>query len=119
MKQTAIKVLDEKDLEFIEALRNLKVPGTWLHYLLFGERKRSDFQRDRNGNKHEAARSKHRNACIAAKITGSNKRNIKAEGKGRPMIVYKFNVPLRNDHTATMKKKKAGSWPGPLRPSRG
>ena len=68
MKQTAIKVLDETDLEFIEALRNLKVPrnvATLITYLANANEATS--REDRSGNKLEAAGSEHRYACTTPK----------------------------------------------------
>ena len=94
MKQTAIKVLDEKDLEFIEALRNLKVPrnvATLITYLANAN--------EATSRKIEVGTNMRQpEVSIGMRALRQNnwveQRNIKAEGKGRPMIVYKFNVPL-------------------------
>ena len=94
MKQTAIKVLDEKDLEFIEALRNLKVPrnvATLISYLANANEATSrEIEMGTNMRQPEVSigmRALRQNNWV-------EQRNIKAEGKGRPMIVYKLNVPL-------------------------
>ena len=94
MKQTAIKVLDEKDLEFIEALRNLKVPrnvATLISYLANAN--------EATSRKIEVGTNMRQpEVSIGMRALRQNnwveQRNIKAEGKGRPMIVYKLNVPL-------------------------
>ena len=68
MKQTAIKVLDEKDLEFVEALRSLKVPRNVATLITFLANANEATSREiEDGNKHEAARSEHSNAYIAPK----------------------------------------------------
>ena len=94
MKQTSVKVLDEKDLEFIEALRNLKVPrnvASLITYLADANEATSrEIEMGTNLRQPEVSigmRTLRQNNWI-------EQRNIKAEGKGRPMIVYKLNVPL-------------------------
>jgi predicted transcriptional regulator len=100
IKQTSVKVLDEKDLEFIEALRNLKVPrnvAALIAYLADANEATSrEIEMGTNLRQPEvsiAMRSLRQNNWV-------DERNIKAEGKGRPMIVYKLGVPLKSiiDH---------------------
>ena len=94
MKQTAIKVLDENDLEFIEALRNLKVPRNVASLITYlantNEATSREIEVGTNLRQPEVSigmRALRQNNWV-------EQRNIKAEGKGRPMIVYKLNVPL-------------------------
>jgi predicted transcriptional regulator len=96
IKQTSVKVLDEKDLEFIEALRNLKVPrnvAALITYLADANEATSrEIEMGTNLRQPEvsiAMRSLRQNNWV-------DERNIKAEGKGRPMIVYKLGVPLKS-----------------------
>jgi len=96
MKQTSIRVLDDKDLEFIEALRNLKVPrnvATLITYLANANEATSrEIEMGTNLRQPEVS--------IAMRSLRQNKwveeRDIKAEGKGRPMKVYKLGVPLES-----------------------
>jgi predicted transcriptional regulator len=86
--------LDEKDLEFIEALRNLKVPrnvASLITYLANTQEATSrDIEVGTNLRQPEVSigmRALRQNNWV-------EQRNIKADGKGRPMIVYKLNVPI-------------------------
>jgi predicted transcriptional regulator len=88
--------LDEKDLEFIEALRNLKVPrnvASLITYLAGANEATSrEIEMGTNLRQPEVSigmRTLRQNNWI-------EQRNIKADGKGRPMIVYKLNVPLNS-----------------------
>jgi predicted transcriptional regulator len=96
MKQTSIRVLDERDLEFIEALRNLKVPrnvATLITYLANANEATSrEIELGTNLRQPEVS--------IAMRALRQNnwvkEHDIKREGKGRPMIVYKLGVPLKS-----------------------
>jgi predicted transcriptional regulator len=96
IKQTSVKVLDEKDLEFIEALRNLKVPrnvAALITYLADGNEATSrEIEMGTNLRQPEVS--------IAMRTLRQNnwveERDIKAEGKGRPMKVYKLGLPLKS-----------------------
>jgi predicted transcriptional regulator len=94
IKQTSVKVLDEKDLEFIDALRNLKVPrnvATLITYLAnTNEATSREIEVGTNMRQPEVSigmRALRQNNWV-------EQRNIKMEGKGRPMIIYKLNVPI-------------------------
>jgi predicted transcriptional regulator len=96
MKQTSIRVLDERDLEFIEALRNLKVSrnvATLITYLANASEATSrEIEIGTNLRQPEvsiAMRSLRQNNWV-------EEHDIKREGKGRPMIVYKLGVPLES-----------------------
>lgn len=96
MKQTSIRVLDDTDLEFIEALRNLKVPrnvATLITYLSSANEATSrEIEVGTNLRQPEVS--------IAMRALRQNKwveeREIKSEGKGRPMKVYKLGMPLES-----------------------
>jgi predicted transcriptional regulator len=96
MKQTSIRVLDDTDQEFIEALRNLKVSrnvATLITYLANASEATSrEIEVGTNLRQPEVS--------IAMRTLRQNKwveeREIKAEGKGRPMKVYKLGVPLES-----------------------
>ena len=94
MKQTSIKVLDDKDREFIEALRNLNVPrnvATLITYLAnVTETSSREIEMGTNLRQPEVS--------IAMRTLRQNnwveERDTKKEGKGRPMKVYKISVPI-------------------------
>lgn len=94
IKQTSVKVLDEKDLEFIEALRTLKVPrnvAALITYL-------ADINEATSREIEVGTNMRQPEVSIAMRSLRQNKwveeRDIKVEGKGRPMKVYKLSVPL-------------------------
>ena len=94
MKHTAIKVLDENDLEFIEALRNLKVPRNVATLITFlanaSEATSREVEMGTNLRQPEVS--------IAMRTLRQNnwveENDIKKEGKGRPMKIYKIGVPI-------------------------
>ena len=94
IKQTAIKTLDENELEFIEALRNLNVPrnvATLITYLANANEATSrEIEVGTNLRQPEVS--------IAMRALRQNnwvdERDIKTEVKGRPMTVYKLGVPI-------------------------
>ena len=96
MKQTSIKVLDDKDRDFIDAMRNLKVPrnvATLITYLAnVTETSSREIEVGTNLQQPEVS--------IAMRTLRQNNwvddRNINADGKGRPTIVYKLRVPLES-----------------------
>jgi predicted transcriptional regulator len=88
-------VLDEKDLEFIDTLRSLEVPrnvATLITYLANANEVTS--------REIEIGTSlRQPEVSIAMRTLRQNKwideRDVKAEGKGRPMKVYKLSVPIQ------------------------
>jgi len=94
MKQTSVKVLDERDLEFIEALRNLNVPRNVATLITFlsnaSEATSREVEMGTNLRQPEVS--------IAMRTLRQNnwveERDTKKEGKGRPMKVYKIGVPI-------------------------
>jgi predicted transcriptional regulator len=94
MKQTTIKALDDKDLEFIETLRNLKVPRNVAALITYlsNERRASSIEIEMGTNIRQPEVS------IGMRVLRKNnwveEEHIKAAGKGRPMIVSKLRVPI-------------------------
>ena len=88
-------MLDEKDLEFIDALRSLDVPrnvATLITYLAnTNEVTSRDIEIGTSLRQPEVS--------IAMRTLRQNKwvdeRDVKAEGKGRPMKAYKLSVPIQ------------------------
>ncbi len=96
IKQTSVKVLDERDLEFIDALRNLNVPrnvAALITYL-------ADTNEATSREIEMGTDLRQPEVSIGMRTLRQNnwieQRNIKADGKGRPMIVYKLSVSLNS-----------------------
>ena len=94
IRQSAINVLDDKDLEIIEALRSLGVSrnaATLITYLANMDEANSREIEMATGLRQPevsiAMRTLRQNNWI-------NEREIKAKGKGRPMKVYKLSTPI-------------------------
>ena len=87
-------MLDEKDLEFVDALRSLKVPrhvAALITYLAnTNEATARDIEMGTNLRQPEVS--------IAMRTLRQNnwvtEHDVKTEGKGRPMKVYKLSVPI-------------------------
>lgn len=94
IRQSAVNVMDDKDLEFIEALRSLKVPrgvAALITYLAnVSEASSRDIEMGTDLRQPEVS--------IAMRTLRQNnwvtEREVKAEGKGRPMKVYKLGMPI-------------------------
>jgi predicted transcriptional regulator len=86
--------LDEKDLEFVDALRSLNVPrnvATMITYLANTDEVTSrEIEMGTNLRQPEVS--------IGMRTLRENnwveERDIKAGGKGRPMRIYKLGVPI-------------------------
>jgi len=94
IKEDAVKVLDEKDLEFIDALRSLKVPRNVAALIIYlanvNEATSKDIEVATNLRQPEVSigmRTLRQNNWI-------EQRNVKTDGKGRPRILYRLNVPI-------------------------
>src|SRR5512137_2031807 len=94
IKQSTVKVLDDKDLEFVEALRSLNVPrnvATLITFLANADEATSrEIEMGTSMMQPEVSigmRGLRQNDWIG-------EREIKAEGKGRPMKVYRLSVPI-------------------------
>ena len=87
-------MLDEKDQEFIDALRSLNVPrnvaGLITYLANTNEATSREIETGTNLRQPEVS--------IAMRTLRQNnwieERDLKAEGKGRPMKIYKLNVPI-------------------------
>ena len=88
-------MLDEKDLEFIDALRSLNVPrnvaGLITYLANTNEATSREIETGTNLRQPEVS--------IAMRTLRQNKwideRDVKAEGKGRPTKVYKLSIPIQ------------------------
>jgi predicted transcriptional regulator len=87
-------VLDEKDLDFIDALRNVKVPRNLAALITY----LANTQEATSREIEVGTNMRQPEVSIAMRTMRQNnwveQRNIKADGKGRPTIVYKLNVPI-------------------------
>jgi predicted transcriptional regulator len=95
IRQTTVRVLDEKDLEFIDALRSLEVPrnvaGLITYLANTNEATSREIEMGTNLRQPEvsiAMRTLRQNDWI-------DERDVKTVGKGRPMRVYKLRVPIQ------------------------
>lgn len=94
IKQSTVKVLDDKDLEFIEALRSLDVQRNVASLITYlsnvDEATSRDIEMGTNLRQPEVS--------IAMRTMRNNnwveEREVKADGKGRPMKVYKLGVSI-------------------------
>ena len=94
IKQTSVKELDEKDLEFVGILRSLNVSrkvATLITYL-------SNVDEATSREIEIGSNLRQPEVSIAMRtlrnINWIEERNVKVDGKGRPMKVYKLNVPI-------------------------
>ncbi len=94
IKEDTVKVLDEKDLEFIDALRSLKVTRNVAALIIYlanvNEATSKDIEVGTNLRQPEVSigmRTLRQNNWI-------EQRNVKTDGKGRPRILYRLNVPI-------------------------
>ena len=94
MKQTAVNVLDEKDLEIIETLQSLGVPrnAAKLITCLANVTEASSREIELGTNMRQPEVS------IAMRTLRNNnwveERDVKTEGKGRPTKIYTLSVPI-------------------------
>ncbi len=94
IKQSTIKVLDDKDLEFMEVLKSLNVSrgvATLITYLAsVDEATAREIEMGTGLRQPEVSivmRTLHKNNWVV-------ERDIKTEGKGPPKKVYKLSIPL-------------------------
>ena len=94
IKQSKVNVLDDKDQEFVDALRNLDVPrsvATLITYLAnMDEATSREIEMGTNLRQPEVS--------IAMRTLRQNnwveEHDVKVGGKGRPMRIYKLGVPI-------------------------
>jgi predicted transcriptional regulator len=102
-------VLDEKDFEFIEALQSLGVPkgvaSLITNLASVNEATSREIERGTGLRQPEVSigmRTLHENKWVT-------EREVKAEGKGRPMKVYSLSIPLNKIIEHYENKKKSES----------
>ena len=87
-------MLDEKDLEFVGILRSLNVPrnvAALITYLANANEATSrEIEMGTNLQQPEVSIAMR----TLRNINWIEERNVKVDGKGRPMKVYKLNVPI-------------------------
>jgi len=108
MKQSTVKVLDEKDLEIIEALRSVDVPRNTATLITFLAN-----VSEANSREIEMATDlRQPEVSIAMRTLRNNnwveEREVKTEGKGRPMKIYTLSVPFEEiiKHYGDMKNSE-------------
>lgn len=109
IKQSAVKVLDDRDLEFIEALRSLKVPrgvAALITYLAnVDEATSREIERGTDLRQPEVS--------IAMRTLRQNnwvtERDVETEGRGRPMKIYKLSISIEEiiKHYEDVKKSES------------
>ena len=95
MKQSTVKVLDEKDLDIIDALRSVNVPRNVATLITF----LANMDEASTSREIEMATDlRQPEVSIAMRTLRNNnwlaEREIKAEGKGRPTKIYTLSVPF-------------------------
>ena len=109
IKQSTVKVLDDKDQEFIEALRSLDVQRNVASLITYlsnvDEATSREIEMGTNLRQPEVS--------IAMRTMRNNnwveEREVKADGKGRPMKVYKLGVSIEKiiQHYEDVKNNEA------------
>ncbi len=109
IKQSAVKVLDDRDLEFIEALRSLKVPrgvAALITYLAnVDEATSREIERGTDLRQPEVS--------IAMRTLRQNnwvtERDVETEGRGRPMKIYELSISIEEiiKHYEDVKKSES------------
>ncbi len=94
IRQTTVKVLDDKDMDFIEVMRSLKVPKGVAAIIIYlagvSEANSREIEIGTGLRQPEVSigmRTLHENNWVAES-------EIKSEGKGRPRKVYRLSVSL-------------------------
>lgn len=110
IKQTAVKVLDENDMDFIESLRGLKIPRGAAALITYLANNCEATSREIE----MATGISQPNVSIAMRILQENnwvtEREIRTKGKGRPKKIYNLAISIEKiiECCATKKKQRAG-----------
>ena len=109
IKQSAVDVLDEKDLEIIETLRSLKVPknvATLITYLANINEANSREIEIATGMRQPEARTAMR---TLRQNNWATEREVQTERKGLPMRIYKLSTPIETiiKHYENVKNNEA------------
>ena len=94
IKQSTVKVLDDKDMEFVDALRNLRVPRSVATLITFLAN--ADEATSREIEMGTSMRQPEVSIGMRA-LRNHNwieEHEVKGDGKGRPTKVYKLTVPI-------------------------
>ena len=94
MRESTVKILDDKDMEFVETLRSLSVPRNVATLITFlanvDEASSREIEMGSDLRQPEVS--------IAMRTLRNNnwveEREIKKDGKGRPMKVYRLTISL-------------------------
>jgi len=94
IKHSVVKMLDEKDLEFVDALRSLNVPRNVAALITYlantNEATSREIEMGTNLRQPEVSigmRTLRQNNWV-------EEHDVKLDGKGRPMKTYKLSVPI-------------------------
>ena len=94
IKHSVVKMLDEKDLEFVDALRSLNVPRNVAALITYlantNEATSREIEMGTNLRQPEVSigmRTLRQNNWV-------EEHDVKLDGKGRPMKIYKLSVPI-------------------------
>jgi len=107
MRSSEVRVFDDTDLEFIDILRNLNLSRNVASTLAF----LSNVDEATSKDLELGSQLRQPEVSIAMRELRNfgwlDEREIKKEGKGRPMKVYKLSVPMGKivDHLENQTKK--------------
>jgi predicted transcriptional regulator len=87
-------VLDDKDLELIAALRSIKVPRNVATLIIFLANANEATSREIEAGTNMRQPEVSIGMRALRQYNWIEQRNINAEGRGHPTIVYKLNVPI-------------------------
>ena len=94
IRNVIIKIADEKDLEFVQGLENLGMNRNVAGLITYLKEVKKGSSRDIE----TATGMRQPEVSIAMRTLRQNnwvtERDVKAEGKGRPMKIYKLGVPI-------------------------
>jgi predicted transcriptional regulator len=94
IKHSVVKMLDEKDLEFVDALRSLNVPRNVAMLITY----LSNVDEATSREIEIGSNLRQPEVSIAMRTLRQNnwieERDVKIDGKGRPMRIYKLGVPI-------------------------
>jgi predicted transcriptional regulator len=107
MRQFSVKVLDDNDREFVEVLRELGIPrnvASMITYLA-----NVDEATSREIEIGSSLRQPEVSIAMRTLRTHNwvEEREIKKDGKGRPMKVYKLNITLPNKSSISKTRRCA------------
>ena len=94
MRESTVKILDDKDMEFVETLRSLEVPRNVATLITF----LANVEEASSREIEMGSDLRQPEVSIAMRTLRNNnwveEREIKKDGKGRPMKVYRLTISL-------------------------